>query len=308
MVKLVPSPASFLRSSSFFVWPAITIDHQFRDKMSRARLVIYSVLAWTFGAFLPTAYTALLPLLSTYTFPDGSPLARPDPPSYPSVSYYICNASAAGTFCLFLYPGVFLLWWILETPVSLSPELLVLCVHSLSLWGIFFFPHVSYETVHGSFTGLLIGSSVTYALLLCKRLRKRSQTRSPRESLSERTERWVIYALFFCQIIASSILGISRIMIAAGHDVGMVFFGGEVTVLGLVSSMVPCILTIRASLPASSQHRTNLLTISCKEEEKEAQGKHAKSKLRSTRVRKEPDEDLEEEEEKKRVVVAESTV
>jgi hypothetical protein len=225
--------------------------------IGKTRLSVYSTLAWIFGATLPTLFTSLLPLMTHFTFPDGYPLARPSPPTYPSISYYICNSSASGTFALFLYPGVFLMWWILG-PLELKREFFVLMVHALSLWGVFYFPHVSFNSVHGFFTGLLIGSSVTYTLFLCIRLRERGEKGMVDESLSEKRERTVVYSLFGSQLLVSLILGIARILIATGRDVGMFFFGCEVAILGLVSSVVPSMLTVRAMKPVAMNHRTNL--------------------------------------------------
>ena len=197
------------------------------------RTIPVLLLVWTFGAVLPVLFTSFLPLLSTLPFPNGDLFARPDPPVFSSISYYICESASAGTFAVLLSPGLAMMWWLSREQAFLSAEMISLFVMDLAWLGMLAFPQSSLESVHTAFLALLISMVIIYTFLIRKRIGRRSEWQKRGTT-----------AILWTQTGIALLLAITHIVILFGREVGYLFFVLEVMLIGVSGSIVPLHLTI----------------------------------------------------------------
>ena len=181
-------------------------------------------------------FTSFLPLLSiTVSFPNGELFARPDPPVFSSISYYICEAASAGTFAILLSPGLAMMWWLSREQAFLSAEMISLFVMDLAWMGMLAFPQSTIESVHTVFLALLISMVIIYTFLIRRRIGR----------TSERQKRGMT-AVLWAQTGIAFLLAITHVVILFKREVGYLFFVLEVMLIGVSGSLVPLHLTILA--------------------------------------------------------------
>jgi len=193
-----------------------------------------SFCVWTFGVFMPVVYSSLLPVLSLVRFPTGTPFAKPDPPLFASVSYYICEVGSAGAFACICAPSITFMWMVVRD-IGRNLQTYSLLLLMISWFFMIAIPHTEFEVVHGVFTGMVMTSGGLFAYACA------------RAEADEKTKRRV-QVLLSVQIACYIALGMTRMAVNFGRDVGYTFFIFEVIFL-LVSSSVAPVKMRKISLP-----------------------------------------------------------
>lgn len=196
-------------------------------------MTFHPAILWSTGVGLPLLLSSLLPLLSGVSFESGETFATSQPtPKFLSISYYICNAAAAGTFATACAPGLWYMWLTLLPDVRMDMPAFSLVALDVSWIGIFVFPHTQKELPHGFFTAAVMIFAGMYTHL------------SYRREQDRRIARWIQLCLFG-QVCSFFVLGVTRGLVEADTNVGYWFFLGELLFLLCATSVAPFVLSGR---------------------------------------------------------------